>query len=298
MPDSTRTPRTHRRHPLLVAGLSIALALAIGMPAGGALAAQAARSAGSRSAGDGRVAALRVEDQGSRWLVWADNRLAGPAEVMVDFTESRNVSAQPALPARATLPAGGSRVVAVIGHGSAGGQPRFRLQLRSIPGQPGTRPADVPYRLPVEASAVRVDQGYGGAYSHHDDENRYAIDLAVPEGTAVLAARDGVVMQVGPPDGRGGASGNFVRLLHDDGSMSVYAHLQPGGALVAPGRRVRAGERIGLSGSTGHATGPHLHFAVQANRGMRLVSLPFRMDGLPGSAGPAAEEGIRTRSGP
>ena len=297
MPDSTRRPRTRGGRPYAGAGLLLALALAIGMPSSVASPVDAAH-AGEGPTPEGAIATLRVEDQGSRWLVWADNRLAGPAEVMVDFTESRNVSAQPALPARATLPAGGTRVVAVIGHGGGGGRPRFRLQARSIPGQPGTRPEDVLYRLPVDATAVRVDQGYGGAYSHHDDENRYAIDLAVPEGTPVLAARDGVVMQVGPRDGRGGPSGNFVRLLHDDGSMSLYAHLQPGGALATPGRRVRAGERIGLSGSTGHATGPHLHFAVQANRGMRLVSLPFRMDGLPGSPGQAAEEGLRTRSGP
>ena len=296
MPDSTRRPRIHRRRPHAGAWLLVALALATGLSAAGPVPVQAVEA--GRSDSPERIATLRVEDQGSRWLVWADNRLAGPAEVMVDFTESRNVSARPALPARATLPAGGSRVVTVIGHGDAGGQPRFRLQVRSIPGQPGTRPEDVLYRLPVDATAVRVDQGYGGSYSHHDDENRYAIDLAVPEGTPVLAARDGVVMQVGPADGRGGASGNFIRLLHDDGTMTVYAHLQPGGTLVAPGRQVRAGDRIGLSGSTGHATGPHLHFAVQANRGMRLVSLPFRMDGLPGSAGPAAVEGLRTRSGP
>ena len=81
--------------------------------------------------------------------------------------------------------------------------------------------------------------------------------------------------------------------------MAVYAHLQAGGVLVAPGRQVRTGDLIGLSGNSGYSTGPHLHFAVQANRGMRLESLPFRMSGLPAEPGAqAVEDGLRTRSGP
>jgi len=71
---------------------------------------------------------------------------------------------------------------------------------------------------------------------------------------------------------------NLIRVLHDDGTMAVYAHLQRDGAVVAPEQRVRTGQHIGWSGNTGFSTGPHLHFAVQVNRGMRLVSLPFRME--------------------
>ena len=61
--------------------------------------------------------------------------------------------------------------------------------------------------------------------------------------------------------------------------MAVYAHLQPEGVQVRAGQRVRKGQRIGLSGNTGFTSGPHLHFAVQVNRDMRLVSIPFRMFG-------------------
>ena len=49
---------------------------------------------------------------------------------------------------------------------------------------------------------------------------------------------------------------------------------------VRAGQTVNAGQRIGLSGNTGFSTRPHLHFAVQVNRGMQLVSIPFRMRGV------------------
>jgi murein DD-endopeptidase MepM/ murein hydrolase activator NlpD len=64
--------------------------------------------------------------------------------------------------------------------------------------------------------------------------------------------------------------------------MALYAHLETGGVLVRIGQRVRRGQTIGRSGNTGHSTAPHLHFVVQANRGMRLHSLPFRMFGPQG----------------
>ena len=73
-----------------------------------------------------------------------------------------------------------------------------------------------------------------------------------------------------------------MRILHDDGTMAMYAHLKPEGVLVRIGQRVHAGQPIGLSGNTGFTTGPHLHFAVQVNRGMRLESVPFRMNGPQG----------------
>jgi len=62
--------------------------------------------------------------------------------------------------------------------------------------------------------------------------------------------------------------------------MGLYAHLRPEGVLVRVGQRVRQGQQIGLSGNTGFTSGPHLHFAVQVNRGMNLVAIPFRMPGV------------------
>ena len=237
----------------------------------------------------GAIARLRIESDGGRHLAWADNRLSGPIEVMLHFSRSDNVTGRPALPARATVAAGGSSLVAVLSAADPGRGGDFELRMDSLPGDPSARPKDVDYLLPLRQSTFRIEQGYGGRFSHQDAQNRHAVDFAAEIGTPVLAARDGVVMQVESDfDSAGlnlekfGGRANFVRILHDDGAMSLYAHLRSDGVLVRLGQRVRAGQQIGLSGNTGFTTGPHLHFAVQVNRGMRLESLPFKMSGPDG----------------
>ncbi|MBC7989060.1 MAG: M23 family metallopeptidase, partial [Luteimonas sp.] len=99
-------------------------------------------------------------------------------------------------------------------------------------------------------------------------------------------ARGGIVMQTESGFGSAGlnkkrfsARANVIRILHDDGSMGVYAHLKANGVYVQVGDRVGIGQQIALSGNTGYSSGPHLHFCLQVNRGMRLVSIPFRMVG-------------------
>lgn len=235
----------------------------------------------------GAMVRLRVESSDGQYLAWADNALSGPIEVMLHFTRAVNVQGDPPLPARATVPARGSVLVARLQTLDPGQGGEFELRLDGIPGDPSARPLDVAYRVPLAQARNRIDQGFGGTFSHSDPQNRYAIDFACDEGTPVVAARDGTVMQVesdfekaGLDREKYGGRANFVRVLHDDGTMGLYAHLKPEGVLVRVGQRVRQGQRIGLSGNTGFTTGPHLHFAVQVNRGMRLVSIPFRLDGM------------------
>ena len=226
------------------------------------------------------IARLRLQDDGDRRLAWADNTLAGPIEVRLRVSRGA-IRSDPALPARATVAARGSVVVALLDATQSG-----ELWLDALPGDPNAKPQDVEYLLPLRQGAVRIDQGYGGRFSHTDAENRYAVDFAAAMGTPVLAARAGVVMQVesdfdkaGLKLEKYGGRANLIRIVHDDGTMAVYAHLKMEGVLVRVGQRVRAGQQIGLSGNTGFTTGPHLHFAVQVNRGMRLESLPFKMTG-------------------
>lgn len=224
-------------------------------------------------------ARLLLDLRGDELLAWADNRLEGPVEVML-HDDSHRAAARPALPARATVPPRGRTLVARIAAADAAGLP---LRLVTIPGHPGARPREVDYGWPLETTRLRVTQGWGGRSSHDTVANRHAVDLAAPVGTAVLAAREGVVMQTEAGFGEGAFDpayrerANFVRILHTDGSMALYAHLDAGSLSVRAGEHVRRGQRLGRSGNTGLSSGPHLHFVVQVNRGMRLESIPFRM---------------------
>lgn len=234
----------------------------------------------------GALVRLRLESKGGRYQAWADNLLHGPVEVMLRFKRNRNVHASPDLPAEATIPARSSVLVATVTMADPVRGGDFELLLDGLPGDPAARPAAYEYRLPFAYARVRVDQGPGGSFSHNDPQNLYAVDFALAEGTPIVAVREGVVMQVesdfdkaGLNREKFGGRANFIRIVHDDGTMAVYAHLQPEGVEVRTGQRVRLGQRIGLSGNTGFSTAPHLHFVLQVNRGMRLESIPFRMFG-------------------
>ena len=209
---------------------------------------------------------LRVTRTGGTREIRVDSDIAGPVEVRVE-------GASPT-PLQRTLPAPGSYPLA-----RRDADATLQLKLLAVPGLPGAMADDVIYRFPLRLPQVRVGQLPEGTFSHADAENRQAIDFAAPVGTPVVAARAGTVMQA---EGRFADTGqldqaNLVRILHADGSMAVYAHLQRGSLSVVPGQPVEAGQLIARSGNSGWSTGPHLHFAVQVNRGLRLESVPFRM---------------------
>ena len=222
----------------------------------------------------GPATGLQVHDRGSHYEVIAGNPLPGPVQVRLSRRGGAQLLAVPALPLEAVLAAGSVRSVARLYRTGTATMGALDLDLAQVPGDPRARPQDFPYRLPFRGVPVRVDQGANGRYSHHDDANRHALDFALAEGTAVLAARAGVVMEIIDDDPRGGHS---LRILHDDGSMAVYAHLQHGSIPLRVGEPVEQGQRIARSGNTGTSTAPHLHFAVQVNAGMHLRSIPFRM---------------------
>lgn len=229
---------------------------------------------------DAGIATVKLEGGGSRWQARVDNHLFGP--VQIALRQPAGATALPGLPLQAVL--AGSASVVVTRLQLSSDIPRLDLLLDAVPGDPTATAQDVAYQLPFDARRFQVTQAPQGRFSHTDAENRDAIDFALAEGTSVLAARAGRVMQVqGNFDGNGQdpvrdrARANFIRILHDDGSMAVYAHLQANGVLVRSGQRVDAGQRIGLSGNTGFSTAPHLHFVVQTNSGMQLRSVPVRI---------------------
>jgi murein DD-endopeptidase MepM/ murein hydrolase activator NlpD len=232
------------------------------------------------------IAALRLEGEERQRRAVLSNRLAGAIEVELRFVSSENVIGTPSLPLRVVIPAESQRDVSEFRVADASLPASFALEFGAVPGDPSATPDGSVYRLPLDTGTWRIDQGFNGRFSHNDAQSRYAIDLAADEGTPVLAAREGVVMQVEDDfEGAGldrekfGARANHVRVLHADGTMAVYAHLQPESVMVSPGQRVRTGQRLGASGNTGYSTGPHLHFALQVNRGMALESIPFELDG-------------------
>ncbi|WP_322027412.1 M23 family metallopeptidase [Burkholderia sp. BCC1977] len=92
------------------------------------------------------------------------------------------------------------------------------------------------------------------------------VDLAAPTGRAVRASERGVVTFIGT-EPRG--YGKYVVIRHDGGYASYYAHLSAFEPTLRTGARVARGQRVGAVGSTGTATGPHLHFEVR--RHARLV---------------------------
>lgn len=228
----------------------------------------------------GTLASVKLEGGAAYWQARVDNHLTGP--VQIALRQEAGAVVLPGLPLQAVLPGSASVVVARMQ--LAPDTERLNLFLDAVPGDPAARPQDVTYQLPFDARRFQVSQAPQGRFSHNDAENRDAIDFALPEGTPVLAARAGKVMQVqgnfsgnGQDPLRDRERANFIRVLHEDGSMAVYAHLRENGVLVRSGQRVEAGQRIGVSGNTGYSTAPHLHFVVQANAGMQLRSIPVRI---------------------
>ena len=161
--------------------------------------------------------------------------------------------------------------------------PTVEYRYAWLPGDPAARPLrDVTYRLPYSVGTrYEITQTYPVSDTHRTRDSMYAVDFAMPAGTRVVAARGGVVFEVSSNNFAGGPDpdayanlANLVRILHDDGTFAVYAHLNRSSVRVQLGDRVEAGQHIADSGNTGFSTGPHLHFAVQRNLGMRIDSVP------------------------
>ncbi|WP_280182723.1 M23 family metallopeptidase [Nocardia cyriacigeorgica] len=95
------------------------------------------------------------------------------------------------------------------------------------------------------------------------------IDVAGPIGTPIYAVADGTVIEAGPAAG----FGMWVRLLHDDGTVTIYGHIDT--ATVSQGQRVLAGDQIATMGNRGFSTGPHVHFEVWLNGTDKVDPLPW-----------------------
>jgi murein DD-endopeptidase MepM/ murein hydrolase activator NlpD len=137
-------------------------------------------------------------------------------------------------------------------------------------------PREVEYQMPVTG---RLSSGFGSRYHPIDKKTKFhsGLDLAVPTGTRVNAAADGVVEFAGWK----GGYGNLVVLRHPDGRQTRYGHLDK--ILVSEGDKLSAGQQFAISGSTGKSTGPHLHFEVREN-GQVVNPLKIMSNVLPKAA--------------
>ena len=225
---------------------------------------------------DTRVRIEERDDAGNKSLILV-NDLYAPVEVQLSLRELSNI-----LPLADTTVHGvvepRSRTPLVTLQPSGNGAMHYRHKLRFALSDPSLPSTDFPYPLPWHSGQFKVSQGPGGKFSHQDEKGRYAVDIVMPQGTRITASRGGVVVSLDQKqkEGNGSKAGNYVRILHDDGTMSVYLHLQRNGVVVSEGQRVQPGELIAYSGNTGSSTGAHLHFVVQKNVGMKVISVPFK----------------------
>ncbi|AJE84099.1 secreted peptidase [Streptomyces albus] len=120
-------------------------------------------------------------------------------------------------------------------------------------------PAPGPWVAPVEGYQLSAGFDSAGAHWSHRHTGQ---DFAVPIGTPVRAAGAGRVVRVSC----GGGFGMEIVIAHPNGYFTQYAHLAS--PAVDQGEQVRAGQRIGQSGTSGNSTGPHLHFEVRLTEEM------------------------------
>jgi murein DD-endopeptidase MepM/ murein hydrolase activator NlpD len=124
--------------------------------------------------------------------------------------------------------------------------------------------------------AGRITSGFGWRFHPilHFGRLHAGIDFGAPTGAPIVAAADGQVVAAG----YAGGYGRQVRIVHSTGIVTTYSHMSSMAA--SPGLQVRQGQVIGYVGSSGLATGPHLHFEVRINGQpvnpltARLVSRP------------------------
>jgi murein DD-endopeptidase MepM/ murein hydrolase activator NlpD len=236
---------------------------------------------------------LRREGTDANPVYLLFNDFWGPVEVEFSLSDAVNVITEPDLPARFVVPHQTEQ--ALVGLGSLNPKQGFsyRIQLASVPGPPVAQRITDSVLLPPFSlgESYPISQGFNGTRTHNTPDSEFALDIVMPVGTTILAVKAGVVMDIEEDFNQGGTNmekfadkANHVRVLHADGTMAVYAHLDLASVMVRRGARVKAGQRIARSGNTGFSSGPHLHFALQQNIGMQLVSLPFRFQAVDGSS--------------
>lgn len=216
-----------------------------------------------------KIKLYNVKDEDG-FTLYATNSFYTPVEV--GFTSPFSKKS-----IRMVIPARGKKVLLV----SKSKPPK--LNYRWALGEPLRTVENYTYHAPFSSpKAHRITQAFNGKYSHYNDYNKYAVDIAMDVGAYLTAVRPGVVVWVKDDYHMSGTTryfldkANGIKVLHDDGTFSLYAHILMDTALVKEGDKVAIGDRLARSGSSGFSTGPHLHFSILKNSGLKNVSIPFK----------------------
>lgn len=212
---------------------------------------------------------MEMNDSQTAESFYAKNNGICDITVTFTFTEFENLSADVSLPYTISVKPGDSIKILTISQVDSSKKWNFYFYYYWRPGGLNAVHDDtVIYKLPYESrTSYYIAQGYNQTFTHNG-EFAYSIDWMMPVGTNILAARDGLVVDI--KEGFDGAGldesyrnkCNYVRIQHSDGTIAEYVHCKKDGVLVEVGDTVKAGDIIALSGNVGFSTDPHLHFNV------------------------------------
>jgi hypothetical protein len=232
---------------------------------------------------------VRYEMDGTDVQLVATNEFFAPVELALDFVTIEGLEfPHPDDHLRWVIPARSDMLLVSLGMLEDAVRPFIEYRYEFLVGDPTAQHAPPePYRVPFAIAGDHpVSQAYPDLVTHTTPDSRYAVDIAMPVGTDIFAARSGTVFDVSAKNFKGGTDAlrdmslaNLVRILHDDGTYAVYAHLNLNSIRVQVGDSVDRGEYIAESGNTGYSSGPHLHFVVVRNVGMAMDSVAVEFEG-------------------
>ena len=144
---------------------------------------------------------------------------------------------------------------------------RLSYKLRTTLGDVTQKKYDTSYiyDLPFKkGNSYKVIHGYSGILSL---QNQDGVDFSMPEGTEIVAAREGLVIQIAEkntqscPQEECKNYNNYIIVMHSDKSFAYYGHIKYNGAKCKIGDKVKKGDVIAESGNVGWSSGPHLYFS-------------------------------------
>lgn len=135
---------------------------------------------------------------------------------------------------------------------------------------------------------TRITKGNNGITKKYNAISHKGVDIGwhnKEEDNTIIAHSSGVVVSVvknyNKTDSTGNSYGNYIKIKHDNGYYTLYAHLKYGTISVAKGERVLKGQRIAVMGATGHCVGRHLHFEVRNKLDVRINPTTYINADLP-----------------